>query len=150
MLPLQIALGALARDRDDVFGPMRWQRRLRPRSKSRRCTAVAIDPTTIGTCSPRSAGAIFSGRRRGRSSSRRTAGTTPVAERTGGRAFFPSAVKDLASVYQDIRHELASQYSLAYQSNSSRGNGGWRRITVRVNRPGVTVRTRQRYYAAGK
>ena len=48
-----------------------------------------------------------------------------LAQQTGGRAFFPQDVKDLAGVYGDIREELSSQYSLAYESSSSRemGNG---------------------------
>jgi Ca-activated chloride channel family protein len=73
-----------------------------------------------------------------------------LAQQTGGRAFFPMDVKDLAAIYTDIRNELASQYSLAYQSGSGNGDGKWRSIAVRVNRPDVTVRTRQGYYAPKK
>jgi Ca-activated chloride channel family protein len=71
-----------------------------------------------------------------------------LAEQTGGRAFFPQQIKELAGVYHDIRDELASQYSLAYESSVGMRDGQWRRIAVRVNRPSVTVRTRQGYYAA--
>jgi Ca-activated chloride channel family protein len=70
---------------------------------------------------------------------------TRLSQQTGGRAFFPAGPKDLASVYGDIRDELASQYLLAYVSSSER-TGQWRRVSVRVNRPGVTVRTRQGYF----
>lgn len=70
-----------------------------------------------------------------------------LAQQTGGRAFFPTDVKDLAGIYSDIRNELASQYSLAYESASGRGDGKWRSIAVRVNRSDVSVRTRQGYYA---
>jgi Ca-activated chloride channel family protein len=73
-----------------------------------------------------------------------------LAEQTGGRAFFPKEAKDLAAVYGDIREELSSQYSLAYESSSARTNGEWRRIAVRVNRPSVIVRTRQGYFAPRK
>ena len=73
-----------------------------------------------------------------------------LAQQTGGRAFFPSQSKDLADVYADIRAELASQYSLAYESSSGMKNGQWRNISVRVNRPSVSVRTRQGYYAPAK
>ena len=41
-----------------------------------------------------------------------------LAQQTGGRAFFPQEIKELASVYGDIRDELSSQYSLAYESSS--------------------------------
>jgi Ca-activated chloride channel homolog len=71
---------------------------------------------------------------------------TRLAQQTGGRAFFPTAAKDLIGVYADIRDELSSQYLLAYISSSDR-TGQWRRVNVRVNRPGLTVRTRQGYFA---
>jgi Ca-activated chloride channel homolog len=72
-----------------------------------------------------------------------------LAEQTGGRAFFPKEARELATVYGEIREELSSQYSLAYESSGTR-DGQWRRIAVRVNRPNVIVRTRQGYYAPGR
>ena len=71
---------------------------------------------------------------------------TRLAQQTGGRAFFPTQAKELTSVYGDIRYELASQYLIAYVSSGGR-TGQWRRVSVRVNRPGVTVRTRQGYFS---
>jgi Ca-activated chloride channel family protein len=73
-----------------------------------------------------------------------------LAEQTGGRAFFPKEAKDLAGVYADIREELSSQYSLAYESGGVRKDGEWRQISVRVNRPNLNVRTRRGYFAARK
>jgi Ca-activated chloride channel family protein len=73
-----------------------------------------------------------------------------LAEQTGGRAFFPQDMKGMATAYGDIREELANQYSLAYQSSNSRRAGEWRRITVRVNRPGVMVRTKKGYFGPTK
>jgi Ca-activated chloride channel family protein len=70
-----------------------------------------------------------------------------LAQQTGGRAFFPQQIKELAGVYRDIREELSSQYSMAYESSVGIRDGQWRRIAVRVNRPSVVVRTRQGYYA---
>jgi Ca-activated chloride channel family protein len=71
---------------------------------------------------------------------------TRLAQQTGGRAFFPSFAKDLAGVYADIRNELSSQYLLAYVSSNER-TGRWRNVNVRVNRPGLAVRTKQGYFA---
>ena len=71
---------------------------------------------------------------------------TRLAQQTGGRAFFPSLAKDLTGVYADIRDELSSQYLLAYVSGNER-TGRWRNVNVRVNRPGLTVRTKQGYFA---
>jgi Ca-activated chloride channel family protein len=73
-----------------------------------------------------------------------------LTQQTGGRAFFPTDVKDLAMIYSDIRDELASQYALAYESGSGTSDGKWRSIAVRVNRSDVSVRTRQGYYAQKK
>jgi len=56
-----------------------------------------------------------------------------LTQQTGGRAFFPQDIKELAGVYSDIREELASQYALAYESSTGRRDGQWRRIAVRVN-----------------
>jgi Ca-activated chloride channel family protein len=73
-----------------------------------------------------------------------------LAEQTGGRAFFPKEARELADVYADIREELTRQYALAYESTGGARNGEWRRISVRVDRPNVLVRTRQGYFAPGR
>lgn len=73
-----------------------------------------------------------------------------LAERTGGRTFFPQMAKELAAVYGEIKAELSSQYSLAYESNNPRRDGQFRNIAVRVERTGVVARTRPGYYAPAK
>ena len=70
-----------------------------------------------------------------------------LARDTGGRAFFPTTAHDLPKIYEQISQELASQYTRGYSSRNSQRNGAWRRIIVRVTRPGVSARTRQGYYA---
>ena len=60
-----------------------------------------------------------------------------LAQETGGRAFFPTSVHELPKIYEQISEELASQYSLAYSSRNPLRNGAWRRIVVRVARPGT-------------
>ena len=69
------------------------------------------------------------------------------AQETGGRAFFPAQVGDLANVYGQISDELSSQYTVGYTSRNARRDGAWRRVVVRVNRPGIAVRTKQGYFA---
>jgi Ca-activated chloride channel homolog len=73
-----------------------------------------------------------------------------LAQQTGGRAFFRADAKELSGVYGEIRAELSNQYVLAYESNNARRDGQFRRIAVRVERPGVVARTRPGYYAPGK
>ena len=70
-----------------------------------------------------------------------------LSQETGGRAFFPSQVADLASVYGQISDELSSQYTVGYTSHNPRRDGAWRRVVVRMNRPNVTARTKQGYFA---
>ena len=66
---------------------------------------------------------------------------------TGGRAFFPTSVGELPGIYQQISEELANQYSLAYSSRNTSRNGAWRRLVVRLTRPGLQPRTRLGYFA---
>jgi Ca-activated chloride channel family protein len=70
-----------------------------------------------------------------------------LANETGGRAFFPASVGELPGIYQQISEELANQYSLAYSSRNTSRNGAWRRLVVRLTRPGLQPRTRLGYFA---
>jgi Ca-activated chloride channel family protein len=69
-----------------------------------------------------------------------------LSQETGGRVFFPSSVTELAKIYEQISEELASQYSIAYSSKNPMRNGAWRRIDVRMTKPGLTARARRGYY----
>jgi Ca-activated chloride channel family protein len=70
-----------------------------------------------------------------------------LSQETGGRAFFPKQLPDLAKVYSQISDELSSQYTIGYTSRNPRRDGSFRRVVVRVTRPQVTARTRQGYFA---
>lgn len=69
------------------------------------------------------------------------------SDETGGRAFFPYRIDDLAQSFQDIGDELRSQYSLAYTPTNRRADGAFRKIKVEVDRKGLSVRTRKGYFA---
>ena len=69
-----------------------------------------------------------------------------LAQETGGRSFFPGNVNELPKIYEQISQELSTLYSLAYTSKNPLRNGAWRRIVVRIARPGHIARTRQGYY----
>ena len=69
-----------------------------------------------------------------------------LSQETGGRVFFPTSAAELPRIYEQIAEELSSQYSIAYSSKNPHRNGAWRRIAVRIGRPGLTARTRQGYY----
>jgi Ca-activated chloride channel family protein len=70
-----------------------------------------------------------------------------LAQETGGRAFFPTDVRELAKIYDLISDELSSQYVLGYTSRNPRRDGAWRRIVVQIDRPNSVARTKQGYYA---
>lgn len=70
------------------------------------------------------------------------------ADQTGGHAFFPYRVDDLAQSFLDIGTELRSQYFIAYAPGNPPPAGVYRKIQVETDRKGLTVRTRKGYYAA--
>lgn len=69
-----------------------------------------------------------------------------LSSETGGKAFFPTDARELQKIYQSIWDELSSQYAIAYSSGNPKRDGAWRRIQVRVVKPGLTARTKQGYY----
>jgi VWFA-related protein len=70
-----------------------------------------------------------------------------LAEETGGLAFAPETINDLAGVYEAIATELKSQYSLGYVSTNTKADGGFRRVQILCDVPGAEVRTRPGYHA---
>src|SRR4030095_15254569 len=70
-----------------------------------------------------------------------------LAQETGGRAFFPAQIDDLARGYSQIGDELASQYTIGYTSANQRRDGAWLRLVVQVSRANITPRTKKGYYA---
>jgi Ca-activated chloride channel family protein len=70
-----------------------------------------------------------------------------LAQETGGRSFFPNQINDLNGIYGQIAEELSSQYTVGYTSKNPKRDGAWRRVVVRVGRPGVSARTKQGYFA---
>lgn len=69
------------------------------------------------------------------------------SQETGGRAFFPAQLSDLAGVYGQIGEELSSQYTVGYVSKNAKRDGAWRRIVLRLARPNATARSKQGYFA---
>jgi Ca-activated chloride channel family protein len=69
-----------------------------------------------------------------------------LSQETGGRAFFPNRIAELAGVYGQISDELSSVYTVGYTSKNGKRDGAWRRVVVRVNRPNNTARTKQGYF----
>jgi VWFA-related protein len=68
-----------------------------------------------------------------------------LAGDTGGRAFLDS--NDFGRVFTGVQQDTSLYYLLGYHSSNSARDGRFRRITVRVNRPGVKIDFRRGYYA---
>ena len=64
---------------------------------------------------------------------------------TGGRAFLDS--NDFGKVFAQVQQDTATYYVLGYHSSNQLRDGRFRRITVKVNRPGVKIEYRKGYYA---
>ena len=69
-----------------------------------------------------------------------------LAASTGGRLLVTRRVSRLRHAFREILRELLTQYTAAYRPPPPRPGQTFRRIEVRVLRPGVTVRTRSGYY----
>ncbi len=71
-----------------------------------------------------------------------------ISEATGGRAFFPFRIQDVADAFSAIQDELRSQYALAYKPADFRSDGRFRSIDiVAENKKNVHVRARKGYFA---
>lgn len=75
-----------------------------------------------------------------------------VAERTGGRAFFPKKEDDLRAAFAEIEQELRSQYLVAYSSTNRSRDGQFREMTIEITNPdltkqGLKLRYRPGYFA---
>jgi Ca-activated chloride channel family protein len=69
-----------------------------------------------------------------------------LAEETGGKAFFPLKIQDLASSFLDIHDELRSQYQIGYRPTNAKQDGTFRKIRVDVSDKRYKARTRSGYY----
>jgi VWFA-related protein len=67
-----------------------------------------------------------------------------VSAATGGFAI--TDTNDAAAGIEQVYRENGSYYLLGYQPSLTRTNGRFRKVEVKVNRPGVTVRSRSGYY----
>ncbi|MCP3958587.1 MAG: VWA domain-containing protein [bacterium] len=64
---------------------------------------------------------------------------------TGGRVITLQRIQDAEDAFREILEELREQYVLGYYPTVSRGDGSWHRVTVRVRKSGLQIRTRGGY-----
>jgi VWFA-related protein len=68
-----------------------------------------------------------------------------LANDTGGKAFLDS--NDFSQVFRGVQQDTSTYYLLGYRSTNPARDGKYRRITVKVNMPGVKIDYRRGYYA---
>ncbi|MDE1160739.1 MAG: VWA domain-containing protein [Acidobacteriaceae bacterium] len=73
-----------------------------------------------------------------------------IADATGGQAFYPTKIDDIALGFQNIEVELRSQYSLIYVPSDFKQDGSFRTIYLQIADPryqGYQVRAKKGYFA---
>ncbi|HEY1676905.1 MAG TPA: VWA domain-containing protein [Candidatus Sulfotelmatobacter sp.] len=71
-----------------------------------------------------------------------------IADATGGRAFFPFQIRDVANAFAEIQDELRSQYAVSYRPADLKADGHYRTIEIIPNdRKNFRVRSRRGWYA---
>ncbi|HEY5175625.1 MAG TPA: VWA domain-containing protein [Terriglobales bacterium] len=69
------------------------------------------------------------------------------ADETGGKAFFPFKIQDVADAFSQIQDELRSQYAVSYKPADFAPDGKYRKIEIMADNKKYKVRARKGYYA---
>ena len=70
-----------------------------------------------------------------------------IAEATGGQAFYPTKIEDVAIGFRNIEEELRSQYALVYRPANFKDDGAFRTIYLQATDPRYKVRAQKGYFA---
>jgi VWFA-related protein len=70
-----------------------------------------------------------------------------IAQATGGQAFYPVKIEDVATGFRNIEEELRSQYLLIYRPANFKMDGSFRTIYLHAIDSRYQVRTRTGYFA---
>ncbi|HSS97781.1 MAG TPA: VWA domain-containing protein, partial [Terriglobales bacterium] len=74
-----------------------------------------------------------------------------ISETTGGRAFFPFQITEVANAFAEIQDELRSQYALSYHPTGFSADGRFHTIQILAqNHKNLKVRSRRGYYAPSR
>ena len=64
---------------------------------------------------------------------------------TGGKAFFDS--NDFAPAFAQVQRDTSAYYAIGFRSSNPARDGRFRKLTIKINRPGVKLEYRPGYYA---
>jgi Ca-activated chloride channel homolog len=71
-----------------------------------------------------------------------------IADATGGRAYVPFQLNEVANAFAAIQEELRSQYAISYKPADFIADGRYRSVDIQtVGQKGLRVRSRHGYYA---
>jgi Ca-activated chloride channel homolog len=70
-----------------------------------------------------------------------------IADATGGRAYVPFQITEVANAFAAIQEELRSQYAIAYKPADFVSDGRYRSVEIVASQKGLRVRSRHGYYA---
>jgi VWFA-related protein len=68
-----------------------------------------------------------------------------LSKDTGGKAFFDS--NDFAPAFAQVERDTSAYYAIGFRSTNLLRDGKYRKLTVKINRPGVKLEYRPGYYA---
>jgi VWFA-related protein len=77
-------------------------------------------------------------------------GLTKVAEVSGGAAYFPEDVTQLADRYRRVVDDLRRRYLVTYTSTNSTRDGAWRNVEITTGRADMVIRSAGGYTAPGR
>jgi VWFA-related protein len=72
-----------------------------------------------------------------------------IAEKTGGRAYFPRHERDLNDAFTQIQRDLREQYLVAYSPQNKARDGSYRRIEIQLINPGLKQKDLKLNYRSG-
>jgi VWFA-related protein len=70
-----------------------------------------------------------------------------ISEATGGQAFYPTKLEDVAIGFRNIEEELRSQYHLVYRPANLKADGAFRTIYLQATDKRYKVRAQKGYFA---
>jgi VWFA-related protein len=72
-----------------------------------------------------------------------------IAEKTGGRAYFPEHQRDLREAFTQIQKDLREQYLVAYSPINKARDGSYRKIEIQIINPELRQQNLKLNYRAG-
>jgi len=72
-----------------------------------------------------------------------------IAEKTGGRAYFPRHERDLRDAFAQIQKDLREQYLVAYSPLNKSRDGSYRKIEIQIVNPELRQQNLKLNYRAG-